>query len=109
MAQRVTGPSPGFRTRLQQDPELLALVSKQRAEMQRFMATAPTGATATAIGETLFGLGTSTAGPGGMALIYTPHRNEAALDSARVKYGGAFVGWMLEHEGPINRTLGAGQ
>jgi hypothetical protein len=109
VAQRAIASSPGVDNGLQQNPELRALLSRQRAEMQRFMATAPTGPTATAIGETLFGLGTSTSGPGGMALIYTPHRDDAALDAARTKYGRAFVSWMLDHEGTVNRTLGAGQ
>ena len=86
------------------DPRLLALVERQREEMQELLTRAPRGKTADALGATLAGIGAMALGPTG--LRYVPHRDEAALTAAREKYGEAFVRGVLAHESMINATLG---
>jgi hypothetical protein len=88
-----------------QDPGLLALLERQRGEMQLLMVRAPRGPTAEALNATLLGLGQLMAGPTGMT--YVPGRNEAVLSAARAKYGDEFVRWVLARESTIIATLGA--
>jgi hypothetical protein len=108
-AQRVAGKYPAFSTGLSTDPELLAVLTRQRRDMQFLMDRMPKGPTMEALGATIEGLGTTTAGPEGIALIYTPRRDEAVLDSARAKYGDGFVRWVIQHEGTITAALTAVQ
>ncbi len=108
-AQRIARKYPAFSNGIATDPELLAVLTRQRGEMQRVMISMPKGPTQDALGATLEGLGMTTAGPGGLTLIYTPRRNDAALDSARAKYGKGFVRWVIEHEGTITAALTADQ
>lgn len=86
-----------------QDTQLLAMLERQRSEMQRHMARAPRGMTAEALAATLSGLGHSVIEPSGM--IWVPGRNESALTAARARYGDAFVAWVLAHERVIVSTL----
>lgn len=85
------------------DPELLALLERQRGEMRPLMTRAPRGLTAEALEATLLGLGRVVAGP--RAMTYVPGRDEAALAAARAKYGDTFVSWVLAHESTIVATL----
>jgi hypothetical protein len=86
-----------------QDPDLLALLARQRQEMQPLMARVPGGPTAAAYEETLGGVGQLLPTPNGMA--YFPGRNESVLAAARAKYGDKFVDWVLAHESTIVETL----
>ena len=89
--------------KITQDPELLALLERQRGEMRPLMARAPRGLTAEALDATLPGLGRVVIGP--RAMTYVPGRDEAVLAAARTKYGDEFVSWVLAHESTIVATL----
>jgi hypothetical protein len=87
-----------------QDPDLLALLARQRQEMRPLMARAPGGPTAAAYEATLGGIGQLLPTPNGM--VYFPGRNEAVLAAARARYGDKFVDWVLARESKIVATLG---
>lgn len=93
--------------RVAEDPELLAMLARQRAEMQPLLARAPRGLTAEALEATVRGVGRMVIGP--RAITFEPGRNAAALDSARATYGDAFVRWVLAHERMITTTLASGR
>ena len=86
-----------------QDPELLAMLERQRGEMQLLVARAPRGATAQALDATLPGVGRIVTGPTGMT--YVPGRDEAVLAAARARHGEEFVRWVLANERTIVATL----
>jgi hypothetical protein len=89
--------------KIAQDPDLLALLARQRQEMRPLMARAPGGPTAAAYEATLAGIGQLLPTPHGM--VYFPGRNEAVLAAARAKYGDKFVDWVLARESTIVATL----
>ena len=86
-----------------EDPELVAMLARQREEMRPFMTRAPRGLAAEALEATLPGVGQMVAGP--RAMTYVPGRDEAVLAAARAKYGDTFVSWVLSHESTIVATL----
>jgi len=89
--------------KLGQDPHFMALIDRQRREMQPVAARAPRGMTAQALEATLPGIGMLVLGP--QRISYVPGHNEAALAAARAKYGDKFVGWVLAHEDTIVTVL----
>lgn len=91
--------------RVAEDPELLAMLARQREEMQPLVARAPRGLTAEALEAAVRGVGRVVIGP--RAITFVPGRDEAALDSARAAYGDEFVRWVLAHEQRIIATLAA--
>ncbi|MDB4908019.1 MAG: hypothetical protein JWO05_2803 [Gemmatimonadetes bacterium] len=89
--------------KLERDPAFTALLDRQREEMRALMARAPGGTSVEALGAALAGIGSGVLTDQG--LRYVPGRNEAALASARAKYGDELVNRVLAREQWIVTTL----
>lgn len=86
-----------------EDPDFVATLGRQGAEMKAHFAGLPRGPMADGFQATLEGIGTMLPQPNGY--IYVPGRDDARLATARKTYGDEFVDWVLEREATIVAIL----
>ncbi|HEX2781128.1 MAG TPA: hypothetical protein VHM30_16630 [Gemmatimonadaceae bacterium] len=92
---------------LSTNPQLLALVERQRTAMDELQSRIPRGPTATGLGFALPGLGQMTGTAEG--LVWIPKRDDAVLAQARARFGDDFVDWLIAREDIIDTALGGGR